>query len=160
LGKAPGDCGFKKFHTRTYPDFQADFTSQLIWTVPPDRNRKNHVFSVSMLGEFTRHCLEATEQTLDEFFQLTGTTAESFDLYIASVCPDEFSGKLGDKTGYINRFILPDIGWGQIHTAGPGFGLRKAWINGRFKKSGNILFLTVGSGLTVSIAWYQKERDK
>jgi len=160
LGEASGDCGFKKFHSRTYPDFQTDFTTQLLWTSPPGRNRNSHVFSVSMAGEFISHCVEAAEHALKEFFQLTATTAETFDLYVTTMSPCGFSGILGDKTGVIDRFILPDTDWGQIHTAGPGFGLRKAWINGSFKKSGNILFLAVGSGLTVTIAWYQKERNK
>jgi 3-oxoacyl-[acyl-carrier-protein] synthase-3 len=157
LRRSEKSCGFSKFFSKTYPAYQKDFSSQLLWIKPPGRKQNQNTFSIQTNDDYLFHCIEAAMLSLDDFFSLTGTRADTFNLYITSVSPAGFSEMLGYKTGLINHFVLPDNSWGPVHTAGLGFGLRKAWLNGSFKKSENILFLAVGSGLMVSIAWYQKE---
>lgn len=157
LHKTNEPSGFRKFYSRTYPAFQTDFSSQLRWTIPPGAKKNVNVFSLRIANDFADHCIEAAELSLAEFFSLTGTRKEMFDLYITSPSPEGFPLRLGQITGLINRFVMPDTNWGNVHTAGLGFGLHKTWINGDFNKARNILFLTAGSGLTISIAWYQKE---
>lgn len=158
LSQTDKKCGFERFYSKTYPSFQDDFVSQLQWTVPPGKKTRRNVFKIETGQDFMTNCAVAAKKSLKEFFSLTGTRPDNFDLYITSVGPAGFSELLGHDLDLINRLVLPDAGWGQVHTAGLGFGLRKAWNNGTFRKSENILFLAVGSGLTVAIAWYQKEK--
>ncbi len=149
--------GFKQFYSKTYPAFQDDLISQLHWTIPPGKKSLRNIFKIDTGKDFLHHCLAAAGQCLNEFFSLTGTRAGDFDLIIPSVAPAGFGQLLSLEFDLVNKIVLPETVWGQVHTAGLGFGLRKAFNNGTFGKSRNLLFLAVGSGLTVTIAWYQKE---
>jgi len=153
-------CGFRQFYSKSYPDFEGDLISQLQWGIPPGKKSWRNVFKIDIGKNFLQNCVTAAMQSLKEFFILTGTRPDDFDLFIPSVAPAGFGQMLGHEMDLIRHMVLPDSHWGQVHTAGLGFGLRKAWNNGTFIKSQSILFLAVGSGLTVSIAWYQKERGK
>jgi predicted NBD/HSP70 family sugar kinase len=42
-----------------------------------------------------------------------------------------------------------------FHTAGPAFALKKVWDDNRFRNSKNVIFLTIGAGINVSLALYQ-----
>ena len=45
--------------------------------------------------------------------------------------------------------------YGQVHTAGLGMALHQAMTDGRFERGRNIVFLTVGAGITVVAALYR-----
>jgi hypothetical protein len=43
----------------------------------------------------------------------------------------------------------------ELQTAGPAFALKKTWDNNSFSSVKTILFLTVGSGISISLALYK-----
>ena len=157
LSETDKKSGFRQFYSKTYPAFRNDLISQLQWAIPPGEKSFRNILKIDTGKDFLKDCLAAARQSLQEFFSLTGTQAGDFDLIIPSVAPAGFGQLLSLEFDLVNKIVLPEPDWGQVHTAGLGFGLRKALNNGTFGKSGNILFLAVGSGLTVAIAWYQKE---
>ena len=53
------------------------------------------------------------------------------------------------------NYVAKKTGNMVFHTAGLAFALKKVWDENRFKSSKNIIFLTIGSGINVSIALYQ-----
>jgi 3-oxoacyl-[acyl-carrier-protein] synthase III len=60
------------------------------------------------------------------------------------------------RTGIDDRFVdITKTGSKEFHTAGPAFALKKAWQENRFQTSKTIIFLTVGSGITVNVALYR-----
>jgi len=57
-----------------------------------------------------------------------------------------------------NFIELSNKGNKVFHTAGMAFALKKVWDDNRFKNSKNIIFLTVGSGINVSVALYKNQK--
>jgi len=158
LQQTEAPVGFRKFFSQSFPDHLRDHAGELKWMKPARLKKFSNVLEIQSGADYLTHCVDTASRTLDDFFSITGTGPEGFDLYIPSIIPSGFGELLARKMGLFERFVLPDRNWGQIHTAGLGFGLNKAWQSGRFKQSVNILLIGAGGGITITLAWYQKEK--
>jgi 3-oxoacyl-[acyl-carrier-protein] synthase III len=95
-------------------------------------------------------------ESLSNFLNESGFLINDIDLIIPSQSPDGFVNKIRSSTGMNDKIIeVLKTGNRVLHTAGPAFALKKVWDDNRFKTSKRIIFLTVGSGINVSVALYE-----
>jgi len=152
LGNPDPDEGFARFAFRTFPQHADLFEVRLHWEA---RSRRN-VLEVREHADFAKRCVEcATEATIG-FLGPIGLRIGEIDLVIASQYPPAFSADLARALG-----ISPDRApearpeLGCAHTAGPIAALESAIVSDRFARARNVLFVTVGAGVTTAIALYR-----
>ena len=154
---------FRAFRSYTYPDYIGGFESSIDFEngggkklsgKPKGRN----ILSIVEKKKYAENCVKCGTEALSDFLSELDMTLKEIDLIIPSQSPDGFIEGLIKKGG-IDRSEIVDVtrSIGLIHTAGPGIALSKAMKDGSFDKSKNVLFLTVGAGITVSIALYGAE---
>ena len=86
----------------------------------------------------------------------SGLTVRDIDLVISSQSPAGFTTELDMFFGSEGKVVAANsVLKGELHTAGPAFALRRAWDDGSFERAGNILFVTVGSGISNAVALYK-----
>lgn len=147
--------GFKMIRSYTFPQYRDDFRSFIKWV-----NRKGLVWSKNFLVveqsvSYLGHCLDSCLESYARFIEEAGLSEEDIDLVIPSQSPAGLAAGLKKNLGCSTDVImLNGAERGELHTASPGFALREAWKNGAFRRARNIIFLTVGAGINVSIAWY------
>ncbi|MDD5169423.1 MAG: 3-oxoacyl-[acyl-carrier-protein] synthase III C-terminal domain-containing protein, partial [Syntrophales bacterium] len=82
-------------------------------------------------------------------------TPGDIDLLLPSQSPRGFVPELKQRTGLGNKIVDVTERYGNVHTAGVGMALHQAVADGRFEKSGNIVFLAIGAGITTALALYR-----
>lgn len=156
---ADPQSGFKKFFYKSFPAYQTELSAELRWAKKEKRSKHQHLLVLEQNPEYLDHCLLATANTLNEFLLSVKRSITDFDLMITSLSPnnwrDQLESKLGLPAGLLLKPMVPD----GIHTASLGMGLHSAEKAGRLKTASNILLLSVGSGIQVSLAWYQNPRS-
>ncbi|HON24252.1 MAG TPA: 3-oxoacyl-[acyl-carrier-protein] synthase III C-terminal domain-containing protein, partial [Syntrophales bacterium] len=80
---------------------------------------------------------------------------KDIDLIIPSQSPRGFLKELRKKKGLEDKLVDVTDKMANVHTAGIGFALERVRSNGRFAAAKNCVFLTVGAGLTASVALYR-----
>ena len=155
LKKGSHDSGFEEFFHRTFPEYAELYNSALRWDKPDFRKSNRHILKFNQDKNYAEKCFECTKETLSEFFEQHKVVASDFDLVYYSHSPLGFGNKL---KSWMN---LPDDSYGkiyedgEIHTAGIGFSLSRSLTRIKFHQAKNILFIAVGSGIQVSLAWYK-----
>ncbi|MBE0663904.1 MAG: hypothetical protein IH597_15715 [Bacteroidales bacterium] len=147
LSNDPRIKGFEKFKTYTYPEFESSVISSITWGSGKFR------FVISQSENYLKDCLKCVEISLQQFFMKTNSGWDQVDLIVTSQSPPGFSSLLMKKFDLEGK-ILPINGKSEIFTAGVVFSLKKVFTNGKFKAATNILFVTVSSGITVSLSLY------
>lgn len=161
LSKSDDNRGFELIKTYAYPEFKDSFRSYISWQKRKGRIRNKNVLVVNQSDNYLNECLECTKRSLDDFMESSGLTPGDIDLVIPSQSPTGFSRRLGEIFGLEEKIVsVEKLPKGEYHTAGPGFALRKAWDDGSFEKSRNILFVTVGSGISNAIALYKAQGSR
>ena len=158
LEKSKGKEGFKLIKTYSYPQYYESFKSYISWKRKKGRLRKKNLLVIEQSESYLQECLECSIKSLERFFDESGLNLNDTDLIIPSQSPAGLVSELDNRLGNPGNIVrVKDVGWGELHTSGPSFALRKAWDDGTFQKAGNILFLTVGAGISNTIAWYKKQ---
>jgi 3-oxoacyl-[acyl-carrier-protein] synthase III len=101
-------------------------------------------------------CVDCAQKALENFMREQNLNVKDMDLVITSQSPPGFTKKFMVRMG-IRKSRMVDVTerYGDLHTAGPAAALEEAIENGTFAKTRNILFVTVGAGITVSMALYK-----
>ena len=155
LKKSEAYEGFKMIRSYTFPQYRDDFRSYIQWVKRKGLACSKNILVVEQSASYTGHCLESCLVSCERFLEEAGLRGEDIDLVIPSQSPSGLpTGLKKCISGSPAVIILNGSGRGEFHTSGPGLALREAWKNGAFSKARNILFLTVGAGINVSIAWY------
>jgi 3-oxoacyl-[acyl-carrier-protein] synthase III len=101
-------------------------------------------------------CVDCAARSLYKFMDESGMKLDDIDLIIPSQSPLGFTDKFKKRMGMNGNFIeIKKTGNMVFHTAGPAFALKKVWDDNRFGSSRNVIFLTIGSGINVSLVLYQ-----
>jgi 3-oxoacyl-[acyl-carrier-protein] synthase III len=140
--------GFRRFNSKTYPEFKNDLYSSTNW------NTGNFQFIIDQKAAYLEDCLICAEETTQSFLEEEKLKPEEINLLITSQSPSGFREKFIRRTGFINN-ITNKVSNREIYSAGLIFSMSNVFQNGNFNSSGNILFLTVGSGITVSLSLYR-----
>jgi 3-oxoacyl-[acyl-carrier-protein] synthase III len=156
LSKTEGPCGFSFFRSYSYTGHHEEFISNTYFGHMPGKWGKKNILSVRQQGSFLNSCIDRSLESLDKFLYETGLNLNEIDLIISSQSPAGFTDGLKRRIGFDNKLVeTSKAGKKELHTAGPAFALKKIWDDNRFTTSKNILFLTVGAGITVSFALYK-----
>lgn len=153
LSRGEDGVGFLHFKTETEARFIDDLRGRLEW-MQHKRKMKN-VLVMSQAEGFAGACAQFALGNLDAFLKETSLKMKDIDLIIPSQSPPGFLGELKKKKGMEEKLIDLTDKLANVHTAGIGFALERAMSSGRFAAAKNCLFLTVGSGITVSLALYR-----
>ena len=148
LSKGNENKGFIKFSTETFPEFISDLESSTNWDTGSFR------FFVNQKNDYLKNCVECAVKSIQLFFENENLNWNEVDLVITSQSPKGFVKKLQHELGLKNKLIQIN-GNGEIYSAGIIYSLNKAFHNQKFKKAKNILFLTVGAGITTSLSLYK-----
>ncbi|MEI7638841.1 MAG: 3-oxoacyl-[acyl-carrier-protein] synthase III C-terminal domain-containing protein [Syntrophus sp. (in: bacteria)] len=153
LSRCEEGKGFIHFKTATEARFIDDMKGRIEWR---QHNRKmKNILVMSQTEGFAQACAQFTLENLDAFLKETSLKMKDIDLIIPSQSPTGFLGELKKKKGMEEKLVDVTDELENVHTAGIGFALERARSSGRFAAAKNCLFLTVGAGITVSLALYR-----
>jgi len=147
--------GFVKFKTNTYLKHKYDFTSQIEW-MAENGGKKTHYLVMRNTKCYLRKCIRLSSRSFEDFTKEAGIKPEKVDLVITSQSPEGLIEGFAKKTGLGKKVVDVTKTFGNLHTAGPMAALKQAMDDGRFGRARNVVFLTVGAGITVSMALYKK----
>jgi 3-oxoacyl-[acyl-carrier-protein] synthase III len=148
LSSEPGNKGFESFRTYTFPDFISDLESSINW------DSGKFKFSVQQKKVFLNNCVSCAMTSIHQFFEEKQLAWEQVDLVMTSHCPTGFNGLLKKETGIKNKMVEIS-GNKNFYSAGLLFSLNKVFYTRQFSTAKNILFVTVGAGITVSLSLYK-----
>ncbi|MBN2632453.1 MAG: hypothetical protein JXR66_02780 [Bacteroidales bacterium] len=148
--------GFSLFRTYSYPEYSDELVSRTSFSSRGPSRKGMNILNIGQKESYPDLCVDCAEKSLFRFLDETGQNPDDIDLIIPSQSPRGFANRLNNRLGRNNNFIeLPETGNKVLHTAGSAFALKKVWDDHRLKKSRNIIFLTIGSGINVSITLYR-----
>lgn len=153
LSRGEDGYGFLHFKTETEASFIDDMQGRLEW-----RQHKRKMGNILVMSEaegYAKECSQYALENLDAFLKETSLKIKDIDLIIPSQSPIGFLGELKKRKGLEEKLIDVTDKLENVHTAGIGFSLERAMSSGRFGAAKNCLFLTVGAGITVSMALYR-----
>lgn len=149
--------GFVMFRSRTYAKFKDAFWGRIKFAY---KVKNRHTTVIKQSAGYVNACADCAMDSLTGFLKDAKLTIKDIDLVIPSQSPIGFLDKLKKKSGLGDKIIDITKELGNIHSASIGAALDNAMASGRFKKAGTILFLAVGSGITVSMALYKNTKGK
>jgi len=152
--------GFTGFRTETFPKYEDMFEGRVVFVGDKERHKGRNVLRVTEHKAYMARCVDCAQRSVESFMGQLGIDIKALDLVIPSQAPVGFPRKFRVRMGLrSSRVVDVSEEYGELHTAGPAAALAKAIEDGRFAKAERVLFVTVGAGITVSLAMYQKERD-
>jgi len=160
LSATNNGSGFTSFKTYTFPQYKDAFESHVSWKSWKKKQKKRNVLSINQKEDYLDLCVQCTILSLKDFLKETQLQLSDIDLILPSQSPIGLISKLNREIDIAGRIIEVESNGGELHTAGPALALEQVWNNDRFKQSQNILFLTVGSGITTALALYQNHSNK
>jgi len=156
LAGSKNSNGFSLFRTYTYPEYSDEFVSTTFYSNEGWHGKGRNILNVLQKESYPDICVDCAEKSLFGFLDESGMKLDDIDLIVPSQSPLGFTDKLKKRVGMNGNFIeIEKTGNMVFHTAGPAFALKKVWDDNRFRSSKNIIFLTIGSGINVSLALYQ-----
>ena len=155
LAKSAKPTGFSIFRTYTYPEYSDQFVSRTFYNNTIWYGKGRNILNITQKESYLDICVDCAIKSLFNFMDECGVTLGEVDLIIPSQSPLGFTDKLKKRVCLKGDIIdLPKSGNKVFHTAGMAFALKRVWDDKRFQKSGNIIFLSIGSGINVSMALY------
>jgi 3-oxoacyl-[acyl-carrier-protein] synthase III len=148
LSKTDENIGFDSFRNYTYPDFINDLESTINW------NSGKFRFAIHQRKEFLINCVSCALVSVHQFFKEKNLCWEQIDLVITSQNPAGFISQFKKETGIKNKVAEVNEN-SNFYSAGLFFSLNKVFKTHRFTKAKNILFVTVGAGIIVSLSLYK-----
>ena len=147
LTKGKPGIGFEQFSQDTYPEYSAEYSS---YTNHLDGELKSFI---NQSDKFLDHCIICIKESIAGFLEKEHLRMEDIHLVISSQSPVGITRRLdelypGDKVSGIDDGP-------EVYSAGLVYILDLAMNNQRFTHAGRILFVSVGAGITVSLALYR-----
>jgi 3-oxoacyl-[acyl-carrier-protein] synthase-3 len=155
LSRSDDSKGFTQFRSYSYPDHTEELTSSTYYDNVIKKSKRRNILHIKQKNTYPDLCADYASASLNDFLNELGLKSKDIDLIISSQSPEGFISKMTNYAELKNNFIeIRRRGKKELHTAGPAFALKKAWDDNRFNASRNIIFMTVGSGINVSLAHY------
>lgn len=156
LNKSENLKGFSMFRTYSFPEHSEELLSCSFYRKSEWFRKGRNILNIMQKESFLDVCVDCSVKSFFNFLDESGLVFDEIDLIIPSQSPMGFTGMLKKKLGMNGNFIeLEKTGKMVLHTAGPAFALKSVWDDNRFRSSENIIFLSTGSGINVSLALYQ-----
>ncbi|MGH7297576.1 MAG: 3-oxoacyl-[acyl-carrier-protein] synthase III C-terminal domain-containing protein [Polyangiaceae bacterium] len=117
---------------------------------------RHNVLDVREQPAFASRCVECATEASAALLSGARLRTADVDLVVASQYPPTFPVELSCALGVPpERIPLAPPALASAHTAGPMVALEAAIESGRFGEAGNVLFVTVGAGITTAVALYR-----
>lgn len=133
LAAGSEDSGFIEFYHKSFPEKVKMHTAELQFRKKRNIRKPDHYLFVQSNSEYRSERLKAVDEAVFELCQKLGLTLDDFDLVLSSEEND------------------------RIHTAALGAVINRSIDSGLFDQARNILFISAGSGIQVSLAWYKNK---
>ncbi len=150
LSKGVKNMGFSGFQTDSYLQFKDDFTG-----ICQYRNRKLYL-NINEKDQFLEHAVTCVMSSMEKFLEKEKISISDIDFVFSTQNPDGLISQIREKTNLGNKVIQLDSKINRFHTAAPLAALDKLIKSSQYGLAKNILFLAVGSGITVSLALYKQ----
>ena len=150
LSRGAEGKGFVGFRTDTYLQYKSDYIGYSHFA-----NKKVNL-TIEEKGNFCEHAISCASSSLEKFLEEQHLKINDIDLVISSQYPNGFVDGIRDGFQLNNKIIQLAKEKNSYHTAAPLFILNSIMGISKYKSARKILFITVGSGITVSIALYNK----
>ncbi len=150
LSKQPGSTGFSAIMTESYPDYAGDFKG-----VSYHQQGKLHL-SLRTHDSFAEHALHCVSESIEKFLHHEKMKTEDIDLICCSQMPEGLTKSLAERFEMGDRVIGIDKPAQKFYTAAPLMALHSHFYKPSYQLARKILFVTVGSGISTSIALYNK----
>lgn len=156
LTKSDNLKGFIMFRTYTFPEYSEELLSCSFYEKSGLFRKGRNILNIIQKESFLDVCVDCSLNSFFNFLDESGISLNEIDLIIPSQSPLGYPGMLKKRVGVNGNFIeLERTGKMVFHTAGPAFALKRVWDDKRFRNSKNIVFITIGSGINVSLALYR-----
>jgi 3-oxoacyl-[acyl-carrier-protein] synthase III len=149
LAPGPADAGFLAFQNDVDAAGLHSYSGHVEWE--DDRYR----LVMRQTDVYADECLAAALDGLATLLRETGLQQAEVDVLIPSQSPPRFTALLREATGLGERLVDVTAAYGNVHTAGPGLALERAWREGRLVPGARVVFLTVGAGIATALALYR-----
>ena len=156
LGHVAGRRGFQRFTTRTFPEDAELFDASLRWDPAAGWGLGRNVVEISASPALTQRSIERATHVVADVLDREALAVDDIDLLIASQYPPHFDLELAMTLGLPARRVpVVPREQARAHTAGPIAALASAIQSDAWTTARTALFVTVGAGLTVSVAVYR-----
>jgi len=156
LSKSDDFKGFSLFRSYSFPEYNEELISSTYNGHLRGKRGKGNILSIKQKETYLDLCADCASESLKKFLIEAGIVLNEIDLVIPSQSPEGFISGMKKRIGMNDNFVeITKTGNKELHTAGPAFALKKAWDDKRFRTSKNIIFMTVGSGISVAFAHYK-----
>jgi 3-oxoacyl-[acyl-carrier-protein] synthase III len=157
--------GFSRFAFATYPEFEHMLEADVRWHegsirravadrvpgVEPGRNK----LRICEREGYAERCAECAVASSRSFLESLGLAPTDIDLLVPSPTPSGFVDRYAQAMGIpADRVARADESFARVYTAGLMAATEGAVRSGRLGQARNVLFVTVGSGITVGLALY------
>jgi len=157
--------GFSRFAFATFSEFKHLLRSEVSWEeglipravadVVPGLEPGSNVLQIDQAEGYAARCAECALTSARPFLESAGLSVMDIDLLVPSPTPAGFADAFSQALGMpADRVAQVDESFARVHTAGPIAALESAMRTGQFADARNVLFVTVGSGITVGLALY------
>jgi 3-oxoacyl-[acyl-carrier-protein] synthase III len=149
LSDRKGSGGFKHFRTESFSEYLPDFESTIIW------GPNEFLFSVRQKENYVRNCVQCAEKAIHRMLEEVNLSPEQIDLIIPSQSPAGFAVGIKGRPALGKTLVLK--GEYEYYSSGLFYALSKVFYNGGFRSARNILFVSVGAGITTTCSLYINE---
>lgn len=156
LANGDPNAGFVDFRFDTYPKHSEQFESRLSWVRETAPRSSTLRFNVHEGDEFLERAVECAVRSFERFVSIPGRDSAAPDLVIASDHPCGFGARFAEAAGIPEAQMA--VGPGSAYTAALAAGLSVAIDDQRFIAARRCVFVSVGAGITVSLADYRSGR--
>ncbi len=157
--------GFSRFSFSTFSEFKHLSKGEMVWQegslpravadVVPGLEPGSNVLQIQQEEGYAARCAECALISTREFLESAGLSINDIDCLVPSPTPAGFADAFGQELGVpADRIAQVDERFARVHTAGPVAALESAMRSGQFTEARNVLFVAVGSGITVGLALY------
>jgi len=146
VSKGGSEEGFRIFSQDTYTQYSSEYRSYSNYS-------GNALQLINKQGsEYMNHCLQCGKKSVGRFLSESALTMDEIDLILPSQSPAGFASSLADLYGHARVVVLNEEH--NCYSAGVIRAMVKAQSTSLFRKSGKVLFINVGPGITVDLALY------
>lgn len=140
--------GFVCYKTETFPEFKNDFCSSTKWV------NGSLMFANKQSDTYLKNTIGCTEKVLNIFFEEEYLSWDEIDFVFTSQSPVGFASELQKKLKIKGKIIQLNEKQ-EIYSSGLLFSMNQIFNHKKFNEAKSLLFVTVGAGITVSVAYYK-----
>jgi 3-oxoacyl-[acyl-carrier-protein] synthase III len=151
LSKNRDKKGFVKFKTESFSEFKNDFFSSTNW------DNGSLVLINKQSHDYLKKTVNCVVKVIRRFFEEEHLSWNEIDFVCTSQSPKGFSFELKNRLNLKEKIIQLNEE-GEIYSSGLLFAVNQIFSSKEFSQAKNLLFVTVGAGITVSLAYYKNHK--